>query len=92
MSHLKYNPDDELLFLFYVRTGNYREVRRCLSRAGPTVKVLVNGAANFWGNTGLHMAAKRNDKEMMQILLKAGADPTIVNMWDQPALPQDAMV
>jgi len=91
-AHLRYHPDDELIFLFRVRTGNRKEVLRCLQNAGPTVKILLNRSVTFWGNTALHIAYKRKDMEMVKLLLHYGADATILNDWDQPAIPAGELV
>jgi hypothetical protein len=86
-AHLRYLPTDEAHFLRAVRRGDRAEVLRCLGRAGPTVKVLLNRSVTFWGNTAVHLAFRRGDQEMVRLLLSYGADPTVVNDWDEPAIP-----
>ena len=86
-SHVRFSPDDELLFLFRVRMGNRKEVLRCLQYAGAEVKVLLNTARTRWGDTALHIAYRRRNLDMVKLLLQYGADPAELNDRDQPAIP-----
>lgn len=68
--------------------ANAGEAARILIHAGADVNARVNsgvgthllgGGAKLWGETPLHFAAAYADRELIEALLAAGADPTLPN-------------
>ena len=62
--------DQDKLWLATCR-GNTEELKGILSNG----MVDVNDKKNVWGSTALHVAAKYNHQEVVDVLLNAGANP-----------------
>lgn len=65
-------PPEELAFR-YAGTGNI-EAMQSLLEGNPEV---VNAVENSYNRTPLHIAARAGNREMVDLLLEHGADPTI---------------
>ncbi|XP_072031520.1 ankyrin repeat and EF-hand domain-containing protein 1-like [Amphiura filiformis] len=64
-------------FLQCVRTGNKEQIEKLVNNGVPH---LVNFSEPKEGETGLHLAARVNDEEMVKFLLELGAHPNVVDL------------
>uniref|UniRef100_A0A6C0C4B3 Uncharacterized protein n=1 Tax=viral metagenome TaxID=1070528 RepID=A0A6C0C4B3_9ZZZZ len=72
-----------------VKSGNIGKVKQLLFKedADPNIKdILFNGRNKKKGNTALIFAAQEGHKEIVELLIKAGADPDMTDIYGTTAL------